>query len=420
MLHSVFNRPRCLRRFASYNRNDRKILDDYCARLIRQGYSPNSIQLYVRCVEHLIIWLRKSRMQGLSEIRHCDFTAFQSDHLRRCKCPRPAAKHVTSVRAALVHLQDCIDGSRGDRSTLRAPRTRILEDYIRHLENVSGLAKATCVARKRYAMEFISHCFGSEQLRWCKIKNEQVINFVTSYGERCSAATAGAAAINLRSFLRFLQMNGMIKSSLIAAVPHVAYWRLANVPQVMNEEQIKQFLSALRKNEISGRRDLSIGLSQIILGLRVSEVATLKLEDIDWRKSVLTINGGKSGRVRTLPLPPVLQASLADYVMDERSKAVCSSLFIRCRPPRGSAVSPELVRGIMRRAYSHVDGADNWTGTHLLRRTAATRIHRQGAKLKEVADILGHMSIDTTLVYTKVDIPTLRNVAMPWPTGVSR
>jgi len=420
MLHSVFSRQRCLRRFASYNLNDRKILDEYCAQLIRQGYSSGSMQLYVRCVEHLIIWLRKSRMRSLSEIRHCDFTAFQSDHLRRCKCPRPAAKHVISVRAALFHLQECIDVSRGDTSTPRSPRARILEDFIRHLENVSGLAKATCIARKRYAMEFMSHCFGSGPLRWRKVRNEQVISFVTSYGERCSAATAGAAAINLRSFLRFLQMKGIVKPSLIAAVPHIAYWRLANVPQVMNDKQIQQFLSALRKNPISGRRDLSIGLCQIILGLRVSEVAALKLEDIDWRKSVLTINGGKSRRVRTLPIPPVLQASFADYVLEERQKAVCSYLFIRCRPPKGSAVSRELVRGIMRRAYCHVDGADNWTGTHLLRRTAATRIHRQGAKLNEVADILGHMSIDTTLVYTKVDIPALRDVALPWPVGVSR
>jgi site-specific recombinase XerD len=57
----------------------------------------------------------------------------------------------------------------------------------------------------------------------------------------------------------------------------------------------------------------------------------------------------------------------------------------------------------------------NWTGTHVLRHTAATRLHRRGASLKEVADLLGHQSIDTTAIYTKVDLPTLATVALPWP-----
>ncbi len=75
----------------------------------------------------------------------------------------------------------------------------------------------------------------------------------------------------------------------------------------------------------------------------------------------------------------------------------------------------ELVRWVMRRAYAVVPGCEQWTGTHVLRHTAASRLQNAGANLKQVADILGHRSLDTTMVYTKVDLDRLVEVALPWP-----
>jgi site-specific recombinase XerD len=69
----------------------------------------------------------------------------------------------------------------------------------------------------------------------------------------------------------------------------------------------------------------------------------------------------------------------------------------------------------MRRAYKRSGCAPDWTGTHVLRHTAATRLHQHGASIKEIADVLGHRSIDTSLIYTKVDLNTLGSVALPWP-----
>ena len=83
--------------------------------------------------------------------------------------------------------------------------------------------------------------------------------------------------------------------------------------------------------------------------------------------------------------------------------------------PVGTAIGTELIRGRFRLAFAQFEGCANWTGTHVLRHTAATRLHRRGASLKEVADLLGHQSIDTTAIYAKVDLPTLARVALPWP-----
>jgi len=83
--------------------------------------------------------------------------------------------------------------------------------------------------------------------------------------------------------------------------------------------------------------------------------------------------------------------------------------------PVGAAIGTELIRGRIRPAFAQVEGCAHWTGTHVLRHTAATRLHRHGVSLKEVADLLGHRSIDTTAIYTKMDLPTLAAVALSWP-----
>jgi len=151
------------------------------------------------------------------------------------------------------------------------------------------------------------------------------------------------------------------------------------------------------------------------MGLRASEVAHLELSDIDWRGATLTVRGLKACRDRVLPLAQRSGHSIAAYLKSGRLPTDARSLFVRHSMPKGFPLSAELVRCAMRRAYARAGFPKEWTGTHLLRHTAATRMQQGGASLKEVADVLGHRSIDTTIIYTKVDIPALRSVALPWP-----
>jgi len=117
--------------------------------------------------------------------------------------------------------------------------------------------------------------------------------------------------------------------------------------------------------------------------------------------------------VKRLPLPQITGAALVDYLGHGRPATSSRSVFVLHRAPRGQAATNTTVRGAIRRAFERAGLP--WSGTHILRHTAATRMVQGGASLKEVADVLGHRSIDTTLIYTKVDLPQLSRVALPWP-----
>ena len=114
-----------------------------------------------------------------------------------------------------------------------------------------------------------------------------------------------------------------------------------------------------------------------------------------------------------MPLPNITGRAVVDYLRNGRPTTSSRSIFVFHRAPTGRGVAGTTVRGAIRRAFSRA--ALPWTGTHILRHTAATRMIKGGATLKEVADVLRHYCIDTTLIYTKVNLPELKHVAMPWP-----
>jgi site-specific recombinase XerD len=125
------------------------------------------------------------------------------------------------------------------------------------------------------------------------------------------------------------------------------------------------------------------------LGLRAAEVAELMIGDVDETAGTLRIAPGKTRRGRMLPLTQRVRRAIVAYLRRGRPVSADQHLFMRQRTPIGIGVSPELIRGVVRRAFAKVVGCEGQTGTHILRHTAATRLHRAGADIKRIADILG-------------------------------
>ena len=106
---------------------------------------------------------------------------------------------------------------------------------------------------------------------------------------------------------------------------------------------------------------------------------------------------------------------MVDYLRHGRPVTSARQLFVRHCFPIGTRLSSVGVRQAMRRGFRRMQETVPSMGSHVLRHTAATHMVRSGASIKEVADVLRHRSIDTTAIYTKVDLPRLAAVALPFP-----
>ena len=149
------------------------------------------------------------------------------------------------------------------------------------------------------------------------------------------------------------------------------------------------------------------------LGLRCCEVAAMTLDAIDWHTGTLHLPRTKSNQEDVLPISQSLGQAIIDYLQKGRPETGSRAIFVYHRAPFGRTVQGTTVRGAIRRAFSRAGLP--WTGTHIFRRTLATRLLENGTSLKEIADVLRHHSLDTTQIYTKVGLGQLTRVAMPWP-----
>src|SRR5439155_25133748 len=129
------------------------------------------------------------------------------------------------------------------------------------------------------------------------------------------------------------------------------------------------------------------------------------------------IGAAKTGGERLLPLPEDAGAALASYLRETGRASTERAVFLSCGPPRppirGNGFMAKLVNRLLRQAGI---GAP-CSGAYVPRHTLPTTMVRNGASFKEVADILGHGSLTTTGIYAKLDLPSLAQVALPWPGG---
>jgi site-specific recombinase XerD len=303
------------------------------------------------------------------------------------------------------------------------PRWRTIDEvvdaYRRHLERTRGACAVTRRNYGKYVGAFLDGVFGDGPVDLGRLSAPDVIHYVMSLAGRYQPDTIGAAATALRGFFRFLRVHGVRDDRLDDAVPFVASPRLAGLPRHMDAEDLERLVASVECSKPWQMRRRAIVLCIARLGLRTGEVAGLLLDDIDWRNAVLHVRARKTGHGARLPLPRDVGRALVEYLRKGRPRTDARHIFVsRHRPRVGEPIAPHTVTMVVRCALDRAGVDARVRGTNLLRHTLATRLIRGGSSLKEVADLMGHRSLMTTQIYAKLDLPSLRTVAQPWPEEV--
>lgn len=395
--------------------------DAYVGYLQDHRYCPATVRAYLHSVEHFAHWMTKRRVL-LRSIDELLVRRFVTEHLPVCNCSSSCQRNVSAVRPALAHLLQVLRGE-GRISELQGLVPQTIQDELdrfnAHLDTVCGLASATRTSRRMWVGKFLVDRFGSAPIEIDRIQPADIVEFMVRPTNHYSPGTAGVRGSALRSYLRYRAVRCEDRvEKLVAAVPTVARWRLATVPAHLTSEEIGRFLGTFDRHTACGQRGYAMARCLSDMGLRASEVAAIQLDDLNWREGTLTIGRGKSRRADVLPLTVATGKAIVQYLRGARPQSANRALFVRHRAPFDAPIRAEFVRGTVRRAFARC-GLDRYTGTHVLRHSAAMRMRCAGASLKEIADVLRHRSLDTTRIYTKVDLPGLAAVAAPWPGGLS-
>lgn len=379
-------------------------VDGFCAELAEQGYPPESASLQLRLMAHVSRWLDAEglEVQDLTSARVADFV-----RARRAG----GYGYLLSARA-VVPLIGYLTGLGAVPAPAGVPTGSdlLIGDYRRHLVVDRGLAPSTVDTYIKVARDSLER-WGS-QMGWDVggLSAADVSALALGECRQRSVPSAKALITALRSWLRFLNARGVTSHDLAGAVPTVAGWRGGWIPRGLSEHEVAALVDSVDLTTPVGLRDRAVMVLLARLALRVSEVAKLVLEDIDWRRGEIVIRG-KGNRRDRLPLPVEVGEALAAYLRDGRPEAISRAVFLRAHAPL-VGLSPDGVGGIVASAGKRggVPGS-----AHRLRHTLATAILRAGGSLGEVGQVLRHADVATTAIYSKVDHRALAALAQPWP-----
>jgi site-specific recombinase XerD len=293
-----------------------------------------------------------------------------------------------------------------------------LRRYDEHLRDVRGLAATTRKDRCLVVGLLLQQELKGRAIDIARLRPDDVRQFLArQLDAHRTSSNASRLATALRSYLRYRTTCGDQVGKLTAVILNPVHWKLASLPRALKPDEIERLLNSFTAECRWPKRGYAIVRCALDMGLRSCEIANLKIGDIDWHIGTVTLRGTKSLRQDILPLPVETGQALADYLQNERPRSVSPSVFVLHLGNHDRLMTADAVRGVIRWAYRRI-GLTH-TRSHALRHAFACRLVENGSSLKEVADLLRHRSLNTTLIYAKLDTPKLAAVALPWPGSAS-
>ena len=387
--------------------------EGFLAELAGLGYSPRSAEAQLRLLRHLSGWLadRGIGAEALGEEVVRAFVAERRRVTMKLRSERALVPLLGYLRALGV-------APAAAPAAPSSPAEALLQRFGSFLSTEKSLAPETVRSYVSLVRPFVA-THAERSGGWASLTAGDVDEFLVARAgiERPGSVCVRANA--LRSLLRWMWRERLVAASLLDAVGRVAAPAAATFgPPALDAEAVAGLFTVLSGDEPGAVRDRAMLVLLARLGLRVGEVASLRLEDLDWRVGVLRVRG-KRGRVDELPLPADVGAKLSAYLREGRPsgtghREVFLAVDAPHRPLTGSAVSGVVVRA---RDRAGIEGPG---AAHRLRHTAACAVLTGGGGLAEVAQLLRHEHPAASARYARADLQALASLSRPWPTEAAR
>jgi site-specific recombinase XerD len=392
------------------------LISDLERELVRLGYKGSTITWYRQC------WRRLERYfanQGIKEFdlevamawvdAACDF--FAKEQAGTLKQTDVYLFRVAQMLGDFVAHGAVLRRYDRRADKLTANQTELIGKFQAGLRAEGG-AVSTVRTYGTLAGEFLSFVDTRGRLSDCDAKVvEAFVATLSGY----QAKTVEQKLCAVRSFLRFAVCQGQADADALKAVPAVKSSKQARVPSVWDAADVARILDAIDRGNPCGKRDYAIIILVTRLGLRSIDVKHLELDDFDWSGNRLWVRQAKSGRRIQLPLLKDVGWAVIDYIRHGRPTTDCRHVFLRHTAPIGPFSDQDHLYQILCKhaRVAHVALSDQRRhGMHSLRHTLATRLMEGGTPIEQIADILGHQSVDSTGVYLKTSLGLLRQCAL--------
>jgi len=283
----------------------------------------------------------------------------------------------------------------------------LVEAFLDYLVVECGLADNTVMAYRNDLRKFCEYLTAKGVASFAAVTPTMVIDFMSREKERgLSVNSISRNLVAIKMLYKFLFLEGQIEKDVVSLLDSPRLWK--RIPEVLNHEEIEALLSAPTDEPLAAR-DRAILELLYATGARVSEAANLTLDRVNLEVGYVRCFG-KGSKERVVPLGEKAKAALTAYLSQERPRLDkgrrSPHLFLN---RRGRALGRERIWKLVKR-YVKKAGIARDASPHTLRHSFATHMLEHGADLRVVQEMLGHVDIATTQIYTHVDKSRLKAI----------
>ena len=314
------------------------------------------------------------------------------------------AIHILWTEPTIFHsLNPRIAGS------LAAEVEQEIDSFIRFLATERGLSDNYQLSTRRSLTEFSEWCSAAKKISCAREVTQPLISEYLAARKRqgLAAASIKLVVVALKIFFRFLAGKGALERdpTETLTLPRIERY----LPETLNELDVERLIDSIDIKQPLGLRNRAIVELLYASGLRISELANARLENLNFEERIMRVTG-KGNKMRLVPVGRKACDALGAYISSERPNLVKrrtgSEIFLSSR---GTRLTTARIWQIVKECAKH-SGLEMNIYPHLLRHSFATHLLSNGADLRIIQEMLGHADISTTQVYTHVDQQRLKAV----------
>ena len=407
------NRP------TTHNSSLEQLVANALAHLDERGYSRKSLWRYGKVWREFIAFAEKAAAGEAYSERLAG--RFVDRWHQRGEPPIPGEgwrRHVAFCVKVLGDFHRYGDVERGginiERLDIPPGMKKPLQDYKEYCRDRRHLRDTTLGERIAVLAKFMDFLGSRGVQELSHLQPADLTAYVASR-RRFRPRTVSRIVSNVRLFLQYLLMRGVLTRDLSQVLPRIRVAQDAGIPSVWDPDLVVRLLEVVDRGSPRGKRDYAILLLAARLGLRAGDIRSLTLDELNWQDATVDLRQSKTAATLRLPLSEELGEALIDYLRTGRPKSDHREVFLKLRPPFEPFNADNHLHHVVkhwRLAAGIQFRSRQRHGLHSLRHTLATRLLREDTRINVISDILGHSTMASTMIYAKADTEGLRNAAL--------
>lgn len=290
------------------------------------------------------------------------------------------------------------------------------EEYKKYLESrlYASATIKTYTLEARLMLEYMKNKKGIQRIQGIdketvRAYTNEICIMKTKEGKKLSKSARSGKIKVMKQFFKFLLVRGEIMYNPAECI-ELPRMKAYQIKEVLKEEEMRKLIESIDGNDVYMMRNRAILELLYSTGMRNAELTNLKIKDVDFEEGEIMIRDGKGGKSRIVPLGDKAAIYLERYLIDGRwqlkGKNARDYIFLSSKHGK---ISEDGIRDLVKKC-AELAGFKKRIHPHMIRHSCATHLIKRGAGLRHIQELLGHKNIETTTIYTKLEITDLKKI----------